>query len=502
MDKRAILARRERMAHEVELKFDVEPGGVALIRAAPALAAAPSQDQRHDTVYFDTKDGALRRAGFSLRIRRSGDLYVQTVKRKRGSAAGLFVRQEWEADVAGFGLDRDAIRSPAMNKLLATIEPKALKPLIRTRFRRTSWLIDHKGSRIEVVLDEGRVSSGRAETPLCELELELKAGKPRALFDLAGEIGRAAPLRLGVLSKAERGYALAERRLGAAAKAEPIELAAPTTEADSFRAIAYACLRHYRLNEIVLLAGPDSSSLHQARIGLRRLRSAFSLFRPTVRGKDYQHLREELGWLAVQFGEARNLDVLIEAQSGLPDGDLLRSRLIAARTKAYERVDAALRSERTRELMLRLALWVEIGPWRFRERAGRDLEPLAVHRLERQWRKVRRHSAKLARLDAKARHQLRIDVKKLRYAAEFLADLWAKRPKLAQRDRFIAALKDLQEGLGDLNDAEAAETLTARLAPGLRGSADRIGRHALADEGIAASEDALARANEAAGYWL
>ena len=66
-----------------------------------------------------------------------------------------------------------------------------------------------------------------------------------------------------------------------------------------------------------------------------------------------------------------------------------------------------------------------------------------------------------ARPDAEERHQLRLDVKKLRYAAEFLAGLWAKKPQPAQRDRFIAALKDLQDRLGDLNDAEAAETLTA-----------------------------------------
>lgn len=490
------------MAHEVELKFDVEPGAVGLIRAAPVLAPAPSDEQAHDTIYFDTKDGTLRRAGFSLRVRRSGDRFVQTVKRKRGPAAGLFVRQEWEAEVAGFGLDRAALKSPALNRLLNTLEPKAIRPLIRSRFHRTSWLIDHQGSRIEVVLDEGSVSSGRADAPLCELELELKHGKPRALFDLAAEIGRAAPLRLGVLTKAERGYALAERRLGRGARAEPVELAMPLTEADAFRAVAHACLRHYRLNEIVLLAGPDADSLHQARIGLRRLRSAFSLFRPTVRGKDYQQLREELGWLAGQFGDARNFDVLLSGSSGLPDEEALpRARLVKARARAHQRVGAALRSERARALMLRLALWVEIGPWRFRERAARDLAPLAAHQLERQWRKVRRHSAKLARLDANKRHQLRIDVKKLRYAAEFLAGLWAKKPKLGQRDRFIAALKDMQERLGDLNDAEAAEAVTARLAPGLRGSADRIAKRALAGEGIAAAQDAFDRASAAACYW-
>jgi len=490
------------MAHEVELKFDVEPGGVEAIRAAPVLAAAAPATQVHETVYFDTRDGALRRAGFSLRVRRTGTRHVQTVKRKRGPTAGFFVRQEWEAEVAGLAVDRAALKSVALVKLLETIEPKALKPLIRSRFRRTAWLIEHKSSRIEVVIDEGSVACGKAETPLCELELELKEGKPRALFALAEEIGRAAPLRLGVLTKAERGYALAEQRLGRAARAEPVDLALPSTEADAFRAVAHSCLRQYRLNEIILLGAPDPESLHQARIGLRRLRSAFSLFRPTARGKDYQQLREELGWFAGQFGDARNLDVLLSGQAGLPAEESLHTRLLKARAKAYEKLGAALRSERARALMLRLALWVEIGPWRFRERAGRDLGPLAAHQLERQWRKVRRHSARLAKLDARARHQLRIDVKKLRYAAEFLAGLWARKPRAGQRDYFIAALKDLQERLGDLNDAEAAEAMTAKLAPGARGSAERIMRHALAGEGIAAARDALARASAAAGYWL
>lgn len=490
------------MAHEVELKFDVEPGGVSAIRAAPVLAGAIPHVEDLETVYFDTRDGALRKSGFSLRVRRTGARYVQTAKRKSGPAAGFFVRQEWEAEVAGFAIDRAALKSPALNKLLESIEPKALKPLIRTRFRRTAWLIEHKSSRVEVVLDEGSVASGKAQTPLCELELELKEGKPRALFALAGEIGRAAVLRLGVLTKAERGYALAERRLGRAAKAEPVVLALPASEAEAFRAVAHGCLRHYRLNEIVLLADAEPEGLHQARIALRRLRSAFSLFRPTARGKDYQHLREELGWFAGQFGDARNLDVLLSGQAGLAGEDLLHGRLIKARAKAYEKVHSALMSERAAALMLHLALWVEIGPWRFRERAGRDLASLAAQQLERQWRKVRRHSAKLGKLDAKARHQLRIDVKKMRYSAEFLAGVWAKKPRLGQRDQMIAALKDLQERLGDLNDADAAEAMAARLAPGLRGSADRIMRRAQAGEGIAAAQEALARATAAAGYWL
>ena len=133
-----------------------------------------------------------------------------------------------------------------------------MKPVVRTRFRRTAWLIERDGSRIEVVLDEGKVASGDKEAPLYELELELLSGKPAALFALAEELGEAAALRLGVLTKAERGFALAEKKLGRAAKAEPVRLKPPLTEAGAFQAVASACLRHFRLNEIALRAGPRS----------------------------------------------------------------------------------------------------------------------------------------------------------------------------------------------------------------------------------------------------
>src|SRR5687767_14579192 len=160
------------MAHEVELKFDVEPGGMALARSAPLLAAPPAAERELETVYFDTRKGALRDAGFSLRVRRSGDRFVQTVKRKRGKSAGLFVRQEWEADVAGFEPDAKALRKTPLKALLDMIGDKALVPLIRASVRRTAWIHERKGGRIEIVLDEGEVRSGKAKAPICELELE------------------------------------------------------------------------------------------------------------------------------------------------------------------------------------------------------------------------------------------------------------------------------------------------------------------------------------------
>jgi triphosphatase len=317
------------------------------------------------------------------------------------------------------------------------------------------------------------------------------------LFDLAEEIGRAAPLRLGMLSKNERGYALAEGRLGRPARADMLRLGAEMSEAVAFRAIASACLRHFRLNEIALLAARDPDALHQARVALRRLRSALSLFRHSVRGKDYQHLREELRWFAGQLGEARNLDVLLgpDAPPPFADDAGLRVTLRRERDAAYDRVMAAIDSDRARALLLRLALWLELGGWRFKPRADGNVRALATHQLERQWRRVRRHGAALGTLDADSEHQLRIEVKKLRYATEFLASLYPSKPEAGRCRSFIAALKELQERLGIANDHRIATAVAARLVPD--GEVPEV-----PEISAKAAEKAFRRASGAAGYWL
>ena len=485
------------MSDEVELKFDVEPASVEALRATPLLAAVAAHRQTSESLYFDTADGALRKAGVSLRVRRSGGRNVQTAKKKRGAAAGLFVRGEWEAEVERFDLDLDAFPPGLVKRLLGKAERAALKPLLRTRFTRTAWQVAHKGSQIEVVLDEGAVSVGRKKTPFIELELELKQGKPAALFALAEEIGRAAPLRLGMRSKNERGYALAEGRLDCPAKADALQLEPRMSEGDAFRAIASACLRHFRLNEIALLAARDPDALHQARVALRRLRSAMILFRHTVRGHDYRDLREELRWFAGQFGEARNLDVLLgpDAPPAFAADEALQAALKAEREAAYDWVMATIGAERARRLLLRLALWLETGSWRFKPRADGDVRALAAHQLERQWRKVRRRGAELGTLDAEAEHKLRVDIKKLRYAAEFLASLYPAKAEAGRCRRFIGALKELQEQLGVANDHRNAAAVAARLAPA-------ITLPPMPEMSAKAAEKAYRRACAAAGYWV
>ncbi len=489
------------MGREVELKFDIEAGGAGRIGRSDLLGAAPAERADFETLYFDSKDGALRRAGYSLRIRRSGDRHVQTIKRKKASAAGLFVRQEWEEEVPDFRLRAEVLKRGPLKRWAARAEAGELVPLVRSEITRSAWQIRHRGSRIEVVLDRDRICVGEIEAPIGELELELKRGRPAALFDLARSFGEAASLRIGVMSKSERGYALAEGRLGQAAKAEPARLEPCASEADGFAAIAHACLRHYRLNEMVLLERADPEALHQARVALRRLRSAMRLFRPTLRGKDEQKLRDELRWFARHFGEARNLGVLVERLEAAKTDDDVIAPLREALTKAHRRIARALRSKRGRALFLELILWVETGSWRDQERSSEALAGLAGEQLDKHWRRVAKRATNLEAQGPEQRHRLRIAVKAMRYSAEFLAPLFADKAVAARRDRFIGALKALQDRLGELNDAWTAGQMSQDLPARLRQAIAAAHPQADTEKAIAAASKALKRADAAAKYW-
>ncbi len=103
------------------------------------------------------------------------------------------------------------------------------------------------------------------------------------------------------------------------------------TAAKAFQHIVQTCVRQFRLNENLLSDGRQPEALHQVRIALRRLRSAFSIFRAMLDQDVSPGLRDELRWLASELGEARNLDVLLARSQPGP----LHDRLETARVAAY-----------------------------------------------------------------------------------------------------------------------------------------------------------------------
>ena len=441
---------------EVEIKLELSAAAFDALAIGDLFAGKPTIIRQHAT-YFDTPDHGLANAGFSLRIRKSDGKRLQTIKRDAGSAAGLFVRQEWEREVRG---DRPVLdEATPIAALVANANANAgIMPLFSIDNERRLWTIDG----VEIALDRARIVAGERETSFYELEIEQKDGDFAQLFALAHRLVTTAGVRLSVLSKAQRGY----RLLGAApvaARAAPIMLAAPITAQAAFAVIARACMVQFRLNEALLLATADPVALHQARVALRRLRSALSFNKAMLADSRFPGLCADLRWLAARLGKARDLDVLI-ARAG---DNFLREQLCKARAGAYRNAGRALRSVRARTLMIDLAAWIAIGDWRAapETRAMRDLSArcFAVMVLDRQFRRLRAGGRNLARLDDRARHEVRKTAKKLHYAAGFYASLFDGKRERRRHKRFVAAVQALLDQLGALNDLATVPGLLAAL---------------------------------------
>lgn len=443
---------------EIELKLQMSAGSADLIEASELLPRKPRPVQQR-SVYFDTPDRALAAAGMSLRIRQIKQRRIQTIKAAGTSAAGLFERPEWEIPVSD---EVPVIDDTTPIQSLLGSKAGDLTQVFEIDMARRTWNITKGDAAIEVVMDRGTISAGERHSSVCEMELELKSGSPEALFDLARRLDEAAPVRLGVMTKAERGYLLAQA-LQRSVKAEPVPLAPEFTAAEAFQRIIQACIRQFRLNEDLLLPARTPEPLHQARVALRRMRSAFTIFKPVL-GVDAAHdLREGLRRLAGELGPARDLDVLLQrARPGR-----LRDRLRAEREAAYDRVEEVLTLASSRSLMLDLIEWVSSGPWltdpAAEEARNLPAREFAADALSRFRRKVKKGGRDLENVEDEARHDLRKDAKKLRYAAEFFVPLFGGKGEKSSQKKFVAALEGVQDQLGALNDLATAPQVLERL---------------------------------------
>src|SRR6516165_3755737 len=85
---------------EVELKLELPAAALPQFRKLPLIRALEASAKRSSqvSVYFDSDKQKLRRHGLTLRVRRIGDRYIQTIKATRNS--NILIRNEWESESA------------------------------------------------------------------------------------------------------------------------------------------------------------------------------------------------------------------------------------------------------------------------------------------------------------------------------------------------------------------------------------------------------------------
>lgn len=406
------------------------------------------------STYHDTEDLHLARHGITLRHRVEDGAGLWQLKLPRGAA-------RLELEVAGL-----PARPPAELVVLlqAYLRGRDLVPVARLRTRREGV----RAAGAEVVDDNVAVLEGQRVTRrFREIEVELLDGDEQALRRLEKHLRKAGATRSGPLRP--KLY----RALDLPPAAAPGPILKGTRPGEALGIALASDYRALLAHDPGTRRGNEPEDLHQLRVATRRLRAFLRAARPLLDAEWAGSLREELGWLGGHLGPARDLDVMlarlrveIEALGDdAPGASGLLAELEVERAAAYRDVAATLEGERYFALLDRLET-AAMPPL-----SGDSTSLKTI--FHREAKRMRRTFAALGRdPDDTALHASRIILKRARYAADLAAHELGR-----PGEKFAVAAKQLQDILGDHQDAVVAEArirIWASSAPEGRFAAGRL----------------------------
>jgi inorganic triphosphatase YgiF len=448
--------------NEVELKFQVLPAQRREVDAAVA-GDAPSRRVRLQAAYVDTPDRLLAAHGMALRLRREGRAWVQTLK---GAADDGMTRLEHNVACghAPTAPEIDPARHAAtalgarLARLLAKGDTGPLVVLYRTDILRRTRLLPTPHGKVELAFDEGWILAGEARLAVCELEIELRSGTPLAVLATARDWSARHGVWLDARTKAERGDLLSRGlRVAPPCRAAPVALERSMGMAAAWQRVLRACAEQIVANASQIASGDFSDEhVHQLRVGLRRLRSAWQLFDAAPGAA-----AETAAVLFRALGAARDRAVL-EAEFATeweaawkaawlhtePPGEPATAGAWLPEAEAAVPPPSLIRDPATQTLLLDLIEATLPGG----DASSADLLDALSRRIARWHRRAVAEARHFAALDDAARHALRKRIKRLRYAVDFSAALFPRRDVR----RYLRALRVLQERLGAVCDVSMA----------------------------------------------
>ncbi|GLS90857.1 inorganic triphosphatase [Psychromonas marina] len=292
------------MEVEIELKFIFNAKFAnELHKTLNKFHCISSKAQFLHNVYFDTVDRKLRQFDMGLRVRSCDGKSVQTIKTAGRVIGGLHQRPEYNEPIEG--LRPELARFPEkiwpINCDIQQLE-HALTPIFSTDFERQTWLIEIAGDTlIEVAYDTGFIETNQGKISLCEIELELVKGDEQQLFILGREIALLPGVRLGNVSKAQRGYMLADN---ATFNVKPLSHS-HITENQSIQQALLINLQHglkqIQYHENCYIEGQQVEALNELLKGVKFLHQNIIIFKAEVERLKKAPWIEDLHWLARTF---------------------------------------------------------------------------------------------------------------------------------------------------------------------------------------------------------
>lgn len=452
-------------ASEIEVKLLASPAMLEELRGCADLEGAETVTHLFAT-YFDTVEGRLGSNGATLRVREGPDGREQTLKIADRSGSAVH-RNEWNVPIQDDAPDLARFSAPARTELDRLLDGAGVIPVAVSRIERTSRRVRFGHSSIEVAFDAGTVEAGGRSEAVRELELELVKGRLADVLGLASRLPVGPDLSWSVTSKAARAHALAFASAPGAVHAEPVRFAKQADASQGFRSIAWECLGQLLGNYPLVIARGDRESVHQARVAIRRLRAACSLFGDVIDDDQAPRLLAEMKAVAAGLGGVRDLDVMLSrlddaARDTRKDVSALKELLETRRDVATSEARELLSGTSFQTLLFDFASWIENGAWRSANKADilacQPIEKFAAGSLARRTRKLCRKHKRVPEMTVGERHAMRTRIKKLRYAAEFFAGLFREEAMQKDKRRFLKALGKLQTSLGELNDLAVASS--------------------------------------------
>ncbi len=462
---------------EVELKFLVTEAALKTVQQS-ALFGSPTRRtaQRLRSVYFDTAQADLWRHRTFLRVRSQRGGRLLALKADGDDPTNPFLRHEIEVPSPSAEANPALLGEAVAAEIERVTEGRPLLPRFTTDIRRTLHRVTAGGSEIELAFDRGSITAGDARAPVREIELELKSGDAADLFALGLALAEVAPVRLCVMSKAARGMLLSTGG-GAAEMRADSPISADHSVDEIIGATIGACIRQFISNWPAFETSTGPEPVHQMRVSMRRLRAALALFQREFSCATFGVLRGDAKRIASAMGEARNWDVFAELVRSGPAASFHGERgletVLAAceahRAAGYDAVDALLKQVGTTQFVLSALAFVARRGWR-NTVPGADLPrlsspaagfaALSVDRLHHRLRKRGRH---ILEMPAGERHELRVALKRLRYATDFFGNLF---PNASAVRAYARAAAKLQDVLGVFNDMVMVSELVQRLQLG------------------------------------
>lgn len=413
----------------------------------------------HDT-YFDTADWKVFRAGYSLRIRRSGGSWEATLKSLDGKAGARVERREISQRISSNTLEALFEAPGAVSeRMLRVCQRQDLRPLvdIRTVRRETQVQLKH-GSGL-LCLDRSTCPSGRGRAHLERIELEVVEGAPEGLVSFVERLQRECSLTPSTGSKFSWGLSVSGEFPPVKPKSRPTFHEASTISSLGL-ATFQAQVSLLNWNEPGTRFGDDPKYIHDMRVAARRLRAALRLLREADLPRDkIDALNDKVRTLGSALGSVRDLDVRMQQL------EALRPSLVAASPDSLDPYLAVLEQERerAREAMVQYLdsapnkrLFSSLQQKLVRKPALTEESSLAYKAAPRLIRRARRKAVRLgddlsATSLASDFHRLRILCKRYRYTLEFMEPAYGETCR-----SMIEEVTRIQDLLGTLQDAQVA----------------------------------------------